>query len=366
MRRLDLYIIRQILLQANLVALGLTFTIVLVQSMRLIDFIINRGLPLSKFIWYALLLAPRLFLFVLPFSVFLGVLICYRRYLADSELVILKATGFSNLRLIQPVLIVLSIFSLLGLGLSLWIVPYSLQFLHKEMRQNQTMFSTAILQPESFISLNQSVTVYAESRKGNILYNLIYDNQIDNKQGFTIFAKEGQIIEEEGSPKIIITNGTRQTINNGQLEYLAFERSIFELVTITKSNEQFLLDGDERTLPRLINPEPEARNNQYLAKEIFLSLHRALIIPFWILSLGLIAVSHLIRANFSRYGLAKPIALSCLWAAITQSINSALSISLTKQLWLLPLFYGVPLLIMILFFIFGSDLRGRYAPHGRS
>ena len=71
MHFLTRYILKQIIVVTLFVATVLCFAIWLTQSLRLVDLIVNRGLPLSMFLFMASLLLPRFLTIVLPIAVFL-------------------------------------------------------------------------------------------------------------------------------------------------------------------------------------------------------------------------------------------------------------------------------------------------------
>ena len=56
--RIDRYVIRQILAAMIIVVVSLTCVIWLSQSLRFIDMIVNRGLPLATFVYFTVLLMP--------------------------------------------------------------------------------------------------------------------------------------------------------------------------------------------------------------------------------------------------------------------------------------------------------------------
>ncbi|MEJ0070490.1 MAG: LptF/LptG family permease [Pseudomonadota bacterium] len=60
MNRITRYILRQLALSTALVVVTLTAAIWLTQSLRFVDWIVNRGLPLSTFAYIAVLVLPEL------------------------------------------------------------------------------------------------------------------------------------------------------------------------------------------------------------------------------------------------------------------------------------------------------------------
>ncbi len=74
MDRLTRYVLRQSLMVALSVAVVFSAAVWLLQSLRLIDLIVNRGLSVGLFLYLAVLILPRFVDVVLPIAVFTAVL----------------------------------------------------------------------------------------------------------------------------------------------------------------------------------------------------------------------------------------------------------------------------------------------------
>src|SRR3546814_6353737 len=82
------YILGQLAMATVFVTVALTFAIWLTQSLRLIDYIVNRGLPASTFLTFVGLLLPSFLGVVLPVATFVAILFVYHKLAMDSELVV--------------------------------------------------------------------------------------------------------------------------------------------------------------------------------------------------------------------------------------------------------------------------------------
>jgi len=99
------YILRQTLAIMVFVAVSFTAAVWLVQSLRLIDLIVNRGLSFGLFAYLAILILPRFIDVVLPIAVFIAILFTYNRLLSESELIVMRAAGVSQAGLARPALL---------------------------------------------------------------------------------------------------------------------------------------------------------------------------------------------------------------------------------------------------------------------
>src|SRR6516165_3203375 len=109
MTSLERYILRQCFGVMIFVTAALSAAIWLAQSLRLIDLIVNRGLAVEVFLYLAALILPRFLDIVLPIGIFIAVLFTFNRLTAESELVVMRSAGLSNLALARPVLVLAAI-----------------------------------------------------------------------------------------------------------------------------------------------------------------------------------------------------------------------------------------------------------------
>ena len=99
------YILREILLHT---CLGLViFTLVLVASntLRILEQLLAAGIGLGELARVVALILPSYMAYAIPTSLLFGVLITFGRMSADAEIVALRASGLSVIRLLPPVLL---------------------------------------------------------------------------------------------------------------------------------------------------------------------------------------------------------------------------------------------------------------------
>src|SRR5882762_7782826 len=105
MHSLTRYILRQSLGMTLFVTIALSAAIWLTQSLRLVDLIVNRGLSVEMFLYLGILILPRFVDIVLPIGVFIAVLFTYNKLIAESEIIVMRASGLSQFGLAKPALI---------------------------------------------------------------------------------------------------------------------------------------------------------------------------------------------------------------------------------------------------------------------
>jgi lipopolysaccharide export system permease protein len=305
MRNLNLYIVRQLGLATVMTEMGLTLAIWLSESVRVLDVIINRGLATSVALKFIALLLPSMLGLLLPISAFISVLFVYHRLSADSELVVMRSIGLSNLRIAQPVIIFAVGVALVGYVLSLYATP-SAQREYHDMRESFTAdFAGVLVETGVFTEVIQGVTFYAMSRdRHGVLSGIIIDDSRDRERRLIYTATRGAITASPEGPRAILENGTYQETDKktGRVSVLYFDHTAIGLSEILgQSNPHRWRRMEELYMSELADgmandPDPARRD------QMKIELHRRLADPLFAIALSLIAAGALINGGTPRQG----------------------------------------------------------------
>ena len=301
---IDRYVYRQCLTVLAFIALGLCFAIWLSQSLRLIELIVNRGVSVGIFLYLALLLLPRFLEVVLPIATFAAILFTYHRLITDSELVVLRATGVSQMGLARPALLVAGTASLIGFALSLYFLPTSFRAfkdLQFEIRNN---FASVLLQEGVFNSITDKVTVYIrqQSATGELSGLMVQDERVDDRPA-TLTAERGALAQTDSGPRIVMMNGTRQELDRKthRLSVLAFDRYIIELGDVRDAPGARWHEPQERYLPELFFPAG-TQADRYYGHRLTIEGHQRILAPLYPFAYALLALGCLLGGEFNRRG----------------------------------------------------------------
>ena len=147
---LTYYLLRQMTVAAIMTAAGLTFAIWLSQSLRLLDIIVNRGLSIGLALEFLMMLLPSLVALLLPIAVFIAVMVVYLRLGSDSELIVMRNAGISDMGLARPAILFGCVTTILTYGLTLYAIPASISA-YRDIQQNFAG-SIADLEPDRDLS----------------------------------------------------------------------------------------------------------------------------------------------------------------------------------------------------------------------
>jgi len=123
LRRLDRYLIREVLGPLALGFLVYTFMLLIRFLFDSAEMIIRRGLPVSivgELLLYSL---PSIVVLTIPMSLLFGILIAVGRLASDSELVAMRSCGISLLSLYRPILLVSAALAAVNAFLMLDLLP---------------------------------------------------------------------------------------------------------------------------------------------------------------------------------------------------------------------------------------------------
>ncbi len=160
MPRLSFYVLRQLAGPTALFALLLTAVIWLTQSLHLLDLVINRGQSAPTFLYLTLLLLPSLLVILLPVAFFAGALYALSRLNADSELVVMWASGYSRAQLTVPVFIAAGLTMALTYLCGLYLMPLGQRLMKDKVLDIRADIGAAIFNPGEFNTPVKGLTVF--------------------------------------------------------------------------------------------------------------------------------------------------------------------------------------------------------------
>lgn len=355
------YIAGQTAVATIVATIAICLLITLVQSVKFIELIVNKGLPVSEFIRMSLLAAPRYLVYLVPVVMFGATLFTYNRMINDSELVVLRAAGFSRARLALAGLIVAAASSLFCYSLTLYLMPATQLELRSIILQVRSEWGAALLKEGQFTTVGDHTTIYIKERKANgELVNVFYHNTEDQ---LTIIAERGAIVDTEDGPRILVVNGNKQSFKDGRLHVLQFDRSTLDLGMNQQVQKLRWAEPHERYLPDLLSPDLSNPGDREHQDTLIAEGHSRLTTPILPVTLAALAMAIILGGEFSRRGQLKHV-LSAIVVMIAVYVNHIwLSNISARQPWLIPASYAnalLPLAVALYFIIRPRRFRKRF------
>ncbi len=304
MHRHQRYILRQLLGPFLLITVGLTAVIWLTQSLRFVDMIVNKGLSLSAFLYFSMLLLPTFLGVILPIALFSAILFTYNKLVIDSEVVSLRSAGQGPWSLAAPALTLAAFVCVLVYAINLYFVPAS----YREFKSRQFIaradFSSVLLQEGVYTNLIDDVTVFVRKRdaSGRLHGIFVHDSRVA-AQPVTMMAERGALVRTEQGPRFVLLNGNRQEINKsrGQLSLLYFDSYALDLGHFAEDPANRWREPRERYLHELFNPTDGYDDQRNLGK-FWAEAHQRIVTPLFAFALTGIALAALLGGQFNRRG----------------------------------------------------------------
>ena len=199
MRKLSLYILRQILGPFLLFTLLLTLVVWMTQSLRLLDLVINRGQSAGIFAYLTLLMLPSLLVVIVPIAFFGAALFALNKLNHDSELVVMWSAGLSRVQMAAPVIAAAAMAMALTYLCSLYLMPLGQRLTRDKVFEIRADIGAAILREGAFTTPSEGLTVFIRelSPTGEIKGILVHDNR-DLTQADHLYRRDGRAGADAG------------------------------------------------------------------------------------------------------------------------------------------------------------------------
>jgi lipopolysaccharide export system permease protein len=229
--RIHRYFIKEIAVPTGLGLLIFTFVLLMGRILKLVEMVINKGVPFSETAKLFAYLLPAFLVITLPLALLLGILLGFGRLSTDSEIVALKSSGVSLYGMMKPV-IALALLVCVATGvLTLFLEPAGNSAFRNQVFQIAMNRASVGIQPRVFNEEFDGLVLYAnelDERRGVMEGVFISDERVGSTPS-VILAQRGRVISQREIQTLTmrLENGTihRQPTGEGQSTYqiIAFD-----------------------------------------------------------------------------------------------------------------------------------------------
>lgn len=307
MRIVDRYIFRHTLTATVFVTLVLGALVFLMQSLKFIDLVINAGAS-GLFIWLqTALYLPGFLEVILPIGMVAGVLFIYNRLTMDSELIVLRALGFSPFRLAQPALFLASMFGILLFVTMGWVSPISKTEAATLRQDIKAQMTSLIFREGIFNEAGSHLMVYIKERdnKGRLHGLVIHDSRDPTKVPSTVIARSGVLVSTKSGQQVLVYDGSRQEVDpkTGVMRHLDFSQYTIDIPEPEKSQKERWQEPDERTTGALMSAlNDNVSETKANRRQLRVELQKRFLLPFLVPGFALIGLSLLLIGSHDRRG----------------------------------------------------------------
>jgi lipopolysaccharide export system permease protein len=295
------------------------------QALKFIDYIVNRGLEFSTFLYLSSLIIPSLLWVIIPVALFISITYCYNKIALESELVILKSSGFNNFDIMRPALIFCLFWVFISYFVSLYLLPTSYREFKDMQSYIRNNYASLLLQEGVFSTPIKDLTVYIKSRdEDNFYHGLIVNDARKPEKTITLTAQKGQLIRTNEGPAFLLFNGTNQETNSqtGKISILNFDQynlqlKLFDDSVVQKRSREI----EERYIPELLFPEEGVDISR---NKLYTEFNNRVTWPLYNILFCLIALMPFVKGTFNRRGYTQKILVSTLACIVVLALSLVL------------------------------------------
>lgn len=342
MKILTKYILKQLITCFILVLLGLTTLVWLTQSLRMIDMIVTKGVPVRIFLEMTLLILPNFIQILSPLALFSVVLFVFSRMKSDKEIMVMQAIGISNRQILYPVLTLAILLTTIGYFLTLLMIPQSYEKLSELRWKIRNDLSHLLLQEGQFNTFNNGLTLYIRERLGDGSINgiMAYDTK-DPKNISVLIAEKGFIFQENTGFQLVFQKGTRQEFNSStkQFSILKFDKYTMRFNDKKNISKSRSFEAGEYSLFYLLSVKPNEISNDILYRKYKVEALKRLTKPLYNITFVFLAMYGIMAPFYNRRGQMGRINFVILATLLIQSLGLAFENLTARNLIFMPLLF---------------------------
>ncbi|HEV8311305.1 MAG TPA: LPS export ABC transporter permease LptF [Methylomirabilota bacterium] len=306
MKTLDRYIWKELTPPFLVGLFVLTFLLLLDKIFDLIDLIINKGVPVHLVLLLLAYILPAFLVLTIPVGFLLAILIAFGRFSADMEIVALKASGVSPLRLLRPVILFGVATAAVTAFLMIEAVPranYAFKSLIFDILRTQ---ATVGIKERIFNDTFGQFVIYVEEMATDHLglRNVFVADERNPELLRVVTAQEGRLLSDEVNQRVTLRleNGTvHETVPRTFQTYRQVQFRLYDL-TLTLENPLVRAGeapkGDrEMTIQELQDNADEAVRAGANPNPYWVEIHKKYAIPTACLVFAVLGVPLGIRAH---------------------------------------------------------------------
>jgi lipopolysaccharide export system permease protein len=259
------YLFRQVVAAILLILSSLTGVVWIATALKQLNIVTSQGGETAQFLQMTVLAIPNLMAIIAPLALLIAGLHVLNRLNADSELIVMSASGATIWTFARPLLLVAAVVSVAVLIVNAWVMPYSARRLTEMIVHLRTDLIGQVLQPGRFSSPEKGLTFHIRDRDQNSgrISGLIVHDSREAKQQISYLAESGDILKQGKSAYLVMNAGhiIRQTDASHAPQIIKFDRYVFDLLSMEPKDVKEALRPREYYLGELWSPPSETKSS---------------------------------------------------------------------------------------------------------
>ena len=204
--RIHRYLLKETAYPMLLGLVVFTFVLLLGRLLKLVELVINKGIPLLDMAQLFISILPTFLVLTIPLAFLLGVMLGFGRLSADGEILALKSSGVSLYQMARPILLLSLPACVLTAAMTLYLRPACETFFRQQLFDIAASHASIGLQPQVFNDEFDNLVLYAnriDDRSGTMRQVFISDER-DSSAPAIIIAEKGILVSDSRSRKLLL------------------------------------------------------------------------------------------------------------------------------------------------------------------
>lgn len=317
MSEFDRYMLSQLMMFFGFFALVLVSVYWVNSAVRLFDRLISDNQSVWVFLELSALSLPNVIRLMLPVAAFVATLYATNRMAAESELVVMQATGFSPFRMARPVLFFGLLVAVLLGALTHFLVPMARTRLNERNAEISENITSRFLTEGAFQHPTTAVTLFIGhiTLEGELGDFFLSDRRKPGAE--TVYtAKRAYLARSAAGPKLVMLDGMAQTLRTAldgtpTLATTRFANFTYDIAGLIAAQGPRVPQIEERpTLTLLTADDQLLRETGVTRGQARFEGHDRFAKPALTVAAVLVGFAAMIGGSFSRFGLWRQIAFA--------------------------------------------------------
>ena len=262
--RIHRYIAREVGVPTLLALVVFTFVLLMGRILKLMELVINKGVPAIEILQLFSYLIPTFLVITLPLAFLLGVMLGFGRLSSDSEIIALKASGVSLYYMFKPVLALAVLTALLTALLTLVLGPAGNRAFREQIFNIAAKRANVGIQPHVFNAEFDDLVLYVddEDEENNLFKGVMISDQRTGASPSIIFAQQGRIFSDPEALTLTLR------IENGAIHRATPGKEADQIIRFSTYDVNLNM-GQQLEQAEKRPPKPAEIRSRELAKTLF-------------------------------------------------------------------------------------------------
>lgn len=302
MTRVDRYVLSQLMVLFGFFTLILVLVYWVNRAVVLFDQLIADGQSAAVFLEFTILTLPGVITLVLPTATFAAAVYVANKLTADSELTILKATGFAPPRILRPAIIFgVATGAVMALLMHV-LVPLSHARLAERQGEIAQNITARLLTEGEFLHPAKGLAFYiGDIDPDGLLRNIFLSDTSRPERHITYTASKAFLVRGDAGPRLVMVDGRAQTLatKTQSLTIVGFADFVYDFARVESDGAAPPTRIDHLTTPQLLQDRVARAENP---AEWQVELHSRTAQALFCLAAAMVGFATLLMGKFSRFG----------------------------------------------------------------